>query len=47
MKRLFDLFVSTLGLLFLSPFFGIIAWAIRRDSPGPVFYRGRIASFEG
>ena len=30
-----------LGLFLLSPFFGIIAWAIKRDSPGPIFYRGR------
>jgi len=31
----------------LAPFFGLLAWAIKRDSPGPVFYRGRIAGFEG
>jgi len=37
-KRLFDILASALGLLLLSPFFGIIAWAIKRDSPGPVFY---------
>jgi lipopolysaccharide/colanic/teichoic acid biosynthesis glycosyltransferase len=39
-KRIFDLLVSSLGLVFLSPFFLFIAWAICRDSPGPVFYRG-------
>ena len=40
-KRGFDILVSTLGLLLVSPFLGIIAWAIKRDSSGPVFYRGQ------
>lgn len=40
LKRAFDIFASALGLLFLSPLFGLLAIAIRRDSPGPVFYRG-------
>jgi lipopolysaccharide/colanic/teichoic acid biosynthesis glycosyltransferase len=39
-KRAFDIFASALGLFFLSPLFGLLAIAIRRDSPGPVFYRG-------
>jgi lipopolysaccharide/colanic/teichoic acid biosynthesis glycosyltransferase len=39
-KRAFDIFASTLALLLLAPFFGLIALAIKRDSPGPVFYRG-------
>jgi lipopolysaccharide/colanic/teichoic acid biosynthesis glycosyltransferase len=39
-KRLFDIVVSTLVLLFSSPFFLLIAIAIKRDSPGPVIYRG-------
>jgi lipopolysaccharide/colanic/teichoic acid biosynthesis glycosyltransferase len=44
----FDLLGGDLlfGLSF-PPLFGFIAWAIKRDSPGPVFYRGRIAGFEG
>ena len=42
-KRLFDILASALGLFLLSPFFGIVAWAIKHDSPGPVFYRGRRA----
>ena len=46
-KRLFDILVSALGLLLLSPFFVIIAWAIKRESPGPVFYRGRRAGRGG
>jgi lipopolysaccharide/colanic/teichoic acid biosynthesis glycosyltransferase len=45
-KRLFDILVSTFVLIFSSPFFLIIAIIIKRDSPGPVFYRGtRIGRF--
>ena len=40
-KRLFDIFFSLAALLFLWPFFGLIAIAIKRDSPGPIFYRGQ------
>lgn len=39
MKRLFDIFASGLGLLFLSPLFFVMAIWIKLDSPGPVFYR--------
>jgi len=39
-KRLFDIVVSSLILLLTSPLFIIIAVAIKRSSPGPVFYRG-------
>lgn len=39
MKRLFDVFASGLGLLFLSPLFLVLAIWIKLDSPGPVFYR--------
>ncbi len=38
-KRLFDIVVSFLLLLILSPFFLILAIAIKIDSKGPVFYR--------
>ena len=40
-KRLLDILTSALGLFLLSPFIGIIVWAIKRDSSGPIFYRGR------
>src|SRR5690242_16996551 len=40
LKRAFDILVSALGLLLLSPVFGLIALWIKRESPGPVFYRG-------
>jgi lipopolysaccharide/colanic/teichoic acid biosynthesis glycosyltransferase len=39
-KRLFDIVVSSVVLLFSSPFFLLISLAIKRDSPGPIFYRG-------
>ena len=38
-KRVFDIFVSLIMLLLLSPVFLILAIAIKLDSRGPVFYR--------
>lgn len=38
-KRIFDLSVSLLFILFLSPLFLIIALLIKLTSPGPVFFR--------
>ena len=46
-KRLFDLFVSGLLLLFLSPLFLYLSWRIKCDSRGPVFYRGLRTGKEG
>jgi len=40
MRRIFDILASFFGLFFLSPFFLLIAILIKRDSAGPVFYRG-------
>jgi lipopolysaccharide/colanic/teichoic acid biosynthesis glycosyltransferase len=39
LKRCFDIVVSALMLLVLSPVFLVLAIAIKLDSPGPVFYR--------
>lgn len=39
MKRLFDIVVSGLGLICLSPLFAAVAVCIKFDSKGPVFYR--------
>lgn len=39
-KRAFDLLGAFWGLFFLLPFFLLIALWIKRESPGPVFYRG-------
>ena len=38
-KRIFDIFVSAIMLIILSPLFLILAIAIKIDSKGPVFYR--------
>lgn len=38
-KRVFDIVVSGVMLLVLSPVFLVLAVAIKLDSPGPVFYR--------
>jgi exopolysaccharide biosynthesis polyprenyl glycosylphosphotransferase len=37
-KRIFDCWVSALGLLLLAPIFFLIAFFIKRNSKGPVFY---------
>lgn len=39
LKRCFDIAVSLVLLLLLSPVFLVLALAIKLDSPGPVFYR--------
>ncbi|MDX9993288.1 MAG: sugar transferase [Anaerolineales bacterium] len=39
-KRALDIFGSLLGLLLLWPLFLLIAIIIKRDSPGPVLFRG-------
>ena len=39
LKRLIDIVGASLGLALLSPLLLLIAWRIRRGSPGPVFFR--------
>ena len=39
MKRLFDILLSGIGLLIISPLLLIVAIWIKLDSPGPIFYR--------
>jgi lipopolysaccharide/colanic/teichoic acid biosynthesis glycosyltransferase len=46
LKRVFDVLAAAFGLLLLSPVFLYIAWQIKRDSPGPVFYRGLRAGLD-
>ena len=41
LKRSLDVAVSGLGLVALAPALALIAWSIRADSPGPVFYSQR------
>ncbi|MCK4503168.1 MAG: TIGR03013 family PEP-CTERM/XrtA system glycosyltransferase [Desulfuromonadales bacterium] len=38
-KRIYDIIFSTVGLLITAPIFPILAMLIKRDSPGPVFYK--------
>jgi lipopolysaccharide/colanic/teichoic acid biosynthesis glycosyltransferase len=38
-KRAFDLLAATLALVFLAPLFAVVALLVKRDSPGPVFFR--------
>lgn len=40
-RRLSDLILAWIGLLFLSPLFVLIALAIKLDSPGAIFFRGK------
>jgi lipopolysaccharide/colanic/teichoic acid biosynthesis glycosyltransferase len=46
-KRAFDVVMSLLGLILLSPFFLIISLLIKIDSPGPVLFKQvRVGRFE-
>lgn len=47
LKRLFDLIVSSVLLALFSPILLLIAILIRRDSPGPVFYRQERVGADG
>ena len=47
LKRAFDVVVAALGIAVLSPLLGLIAAAIRLDSPGPVVYRATRAGRYG
>jgi len=46
-RRTIDITVSVLGLLVLGPLFIYIALRLKKDSPGPVFYRGPRAGYRG
>lgn len=39
LKRTIDVSLASLCLLVTAPLFAYIAWRIKRDSPGPVFFR--------
>ena len=47
LKRCFDLVASGMFLVVLSPLFGIVAVAIKLDSPGPVFFRQKRTGKKG
>src|SRR5574338_1230309 len=38
-KRLFDIFASSINLLLLSPVIAVVAWQIRRKLGSPVLFR--------
>ena len=38
-KLFLDIVCSVVALLLLSPLFAYIAWRVKKDSPGPVFFR--------
>jgi exopolysaccharide biosynthesis polyprenyl glycosylphosphotransferase len=46
-KRAFDVVLSTLGLVLLSPVLMLVALAVRLDSPGPVLFRQRRMGLNG
>jgi exopolysaccharide biosynthesis polyprenyl glycosylphosphotransferase len=39
LKRTMDLAIAGVALVILGPFFAFAAWRIKRESPGPVFFR--------
>ena len=46
-KRAFDLLISGLGLILLSPMLLFLAVWIELDSPGPILYRGKRVGIDG
>ncbi len=40
-KRLFDIVLSSIGLVMLAPLLGLVAIGIRLSSPGPILYRAQ------
>ena len=44
-KRLQDLSISVPMMILMAPLFGVIALAVRLDSPGPIFFRQRRHGF--
>jgi len=40
LKRLFDIVLSAIGILAVSPLLAVLAVLIKLDSQGPLFYRG-------
>ena len=46
-KRLVDITAASLGLLLLSPVFVFLILLIKRDTPGPIFFKGKRAGIKG
>ena len=47
LKRAMDISISLLALLVLTPLFAVIGLMVKKDSPGPVFYRQRRIGEDG
>lgn len=47
LKRVFDLVVTTIGLICISPFFLAIALWVYKDSPGPIIFKHRRVGRDG
>ncbi len=48
MKRIFDIVISSIGIIILSPFFVLIGIAIKIEDPsGPVFFANRRIGQDG
>lgn len=47
MKRIFDVTLSLCGLFILSPFLVAVAWLIKREDGGPIFFRGERMGLHG
>ena len=47
MKRCLDVAAAAIGLALLSPILAAIAFTIKREDGGPVFYRGRRVGLNG
>ncbi len=46
-KRAFDIIIAALGLFLLAPFFLLVIILLKREAPGPLFYRGKRAGRNG
>lgn len=46
-KRLVDIIASFFGLLLLSPLLVYLIFLIKRDTPGPIFFKGKRAGLNG
>lgn len=46
-KRLFDIIFSFFGLILVSPWLFLFTFLIKRESPGPAFYRGERVGKDG
>ena len=47
LKRLFDIIFSFLGLVLVWPWLFLFAFLIKKESPGPAFYRGERVGKDG